>query len=103
MVVASAGMEGDTQKELVLTEARAAVVRESLVENFGFDDSQLKTLGMGKQTDANSDAGWGTVQILIYPTGTEIPPGKQTPAGVPPKTTSDQSVQSSTATTPNPH
>jgi phospholipid/cholesterol/gamma-HCH transport system substrate-binding protein len=103
VVVASAGMEGDTQKELVLTEARAAVVRESLVENFGFDDSQLKTLGMGKQTDANSDAGWGTVQILIYPTGTEIPPGKQTPAGVPPKTTSDQSVQSSTATTPNPH
>jgi hypothetical protein len=45
-------MEGDTQKDLVLTEARAMVVREYLVENFGFDDSQLKTLGMGKQTDA---------------------------------------------------
>ena len=52
VVVASAGMEGDTQKELVLTEARAMVVREYLVENFGFDDSQLKTLGMGKQADA---------------------------------------------------
>ena len=49
MVVVSAGMEGDTQKDLVLTEARAMVVREYLVENFGFDDSQLKTLGMGKQ------------------------------------------------------
>src|ERR1035437_3219181 len=48
VIVASAGMEGDTQKELVLTEARAMVVREYLVENFGFDDSQLKTLGMGK-------------------------------------------------------
>ena len=77
VVVVSAGMEGDTQKDLVLTEARAMVVREYLVENFGFDDSQLKTLGMGKQTDANSDAGWGTVQIFIYPTGTEIPPNKQ--------------------------
>jgi outer membrane protein OmpA-like peptidoglycan-associated protein len=56
VVVASAGMEGDTQKDLVLTEARAMVVREYLVENFGFDDSQLKTLGMGKQADTNSDA-----------------------------------------------
>jgi phospholipid/cholesterol/gamma-HCH transport system substrate-binding protein len=100
VVVASAGMEGDTQKDLVLTEARAAVVRESLVENFGFDDSQLKTFGAGKQPDANKDEGWGTVQILIYPPGTEIPPAKQTPAGVPSKTTSDQPVQSSTATAP---
>ena len=51
VVVASAGMEGDSQKDLVLTEARAMVVREYLVENFGFDDSQLKTLGMGKQAE----------------------------------------------------
>ncbi|MGA8762175.1 MAG: MlaD family protein, partial [Candidatus Sulfotelmatobacter sp.] len=54
VVVASTGMEGDTQKDLVLTEARAMVVREYLVENYGFDDSQLKTLGMGKQSGANS-------------------------------------------------
>jgi phospholipid/cholesterol/gamma-HCH transport system substrate-binding protein len=93
VVVASAGMEGDTQKDLVLTEARAMVVREYLVENFGFDDSQLKTLGMGKQPNANSDAGWGTVQILIYPAGTEIPPNKQTQPGVSSKTTPDQPVQ----------
>ena len=52
----SAGTEGDTQKELVLTEARAMVVREYLVENFGFDDSQLKTLGSGKQTGTEGDA-----------------------------------------------
>src|SRR5271155_3567967 len=82
VIVASAGMEGDTQKDLVLTQARAMVVREYLVENFGFDDSQLKTLGLGKQTDAKADAGWGSVQILIYPTGTETPPSKQTQAGV---------------------
>jgi phospholipid/cholesterol/gamma-HCH transport system substrate-binding protein len=82
VVVASTGMEGDTQKNLVLTEARAMVVRDYLVENFGFDDSQLKTLGMGKQTDTNSDKGWGNVQILIYPTGTEMPPGKEAHAVV---------------------
>jgi outer membrane protein OmpA-like peptidoglycan-associated protein len=33
-------MKGDTQKNLVLAEARATVVREYLVEHFGFDDSQ---------------------------------------------------------------
>jgi phospholipid/cholesterol/gamma-HCH transport system substrate-binding protein len=93
VVVASAGMEGDTQKDLVLTEARAMVVREYLVENFGFDDSQLKTLGAGKQADTNSDAGWGSVQIFIYPGGTEIPPNKQTQAGIASKTNSDQPVQ----------
>ena len=87
VVVASAGMEGDTSKELVLTEARAMVVREYLVENFGFDDSQLKTLGMGKQADTNSDSGWGTVQIFVYPAGIDIPPNKQTQTGVSPKET----------------
>ena len=102
VVVASAGMEGDTQKDLVLTEARAMVVREYLVENFGFDDSRLKTLGIGKQTDANSDVGWGTVRILIYPTGTEVPLNKQTPGGISSKITSEQPVQASAAATPNP-
>ena len=96
VIVASAGMEGDAQKELVLTEARAMVVREYLVENFGFDDIQLKTLGIGKQTDANSDAGWGTVQILIYPAGTEVPPNKKAQKGTA-STTPSAPVQSSTA------
>jgi phospholipid/cholesterol/gamma-HCH transport system substrate-binding protein len=101
VVVVSAGVEGDSQKDLVLTEARAMVVREYLVENFGFDDSQLKTLGVGKQTDANSDAGWGTVQILIYPAGTEVPPDK-VPAAVSSKAHSDQPVQASVVATPKP-
>ena len=102
VIVASAGMEGDSQKELVLTEARAMVIREYLVENFGFDDSQLKTLGMGKQTDANSDAGWGTVQIFIYPAGTDIPPNKPTAVGISSKITPDQPAQASAAVTPKP-
>jgi phospholipid/cholesterol/gamma-HCH transport system substrate-binding protein len=93
VVAVSADMEGDTQKDLELTEARAAVVREYLVENFGFDDSQLKTLGMGKQPDANSSADWGKVQIIIYPPGTEIPPSKQTQANVSSKTKPEPPAQ----------
>jgi hypothetical protein len=58
VVVVSAGMEGDSQKDLVLTEAWAVVVRE-------------------KETNSYSDPGWGTVQLLIYPAGTEITPNKQ--------------------------
>jgi phospholipid/cholesterol/gamma-HCH transport system substrate-binding protein len=116
VIVASTGMEGDTQKNVVLTEAWAMVVREYLVENFGFDDSQLKTLGMGKQavaadatvsgTDSGTnarrkpDSGWGTVQILIYPAGTEIPPNKQTQASVSPKTIADQPARTSDASVP---
>ena len=102
VVVASTGMEGDTQKDLVLTEARAMVIREYLVENFGFDDSQLKTLGMGKQTSANSDVGWGVVRISIYPAGTEIPPNKHTPVGISSATSLDQPMQASATATPKP-
>jgi outer membrane protein OmpA-like peptidoglycan-associated protein len=92
VVAVSAGMEGDTQKDLVLTEARAMVIREYLVENFGFDDSQLKTLGMGKQADASPSANWGTVRILIYPAGTDVPADKQPPVGISSKATSPQPV-----------
>ena len=99
VVVVSEGMEGDTQKELVLTEARAMVVRQYLVENFGFDDSQLKTLGMGKQAEANSDAGWGRVQIFIYPAGTEIPANKQAQTTASPGTASAQSAQAAATPT----
>jgi phospholipid/cholesterol/gamma-HCH transport system substrate-binding protein len=73
VVVVYAGMAGDAQKDLVLTQARAAVVRAYLVGNFGFDDSQLKTLGMGKKIDANAGSGWGDVEIIVYPAGTDIP------------------------------
>jgi phospholipid/cholesterol/gamma-HCH transport system substrate-binding protein len=99
VVVVSTGMEGDTEKDLVLTQARAMVVREYLVEKFGFDDRQLRTLGMGKQADTNSDVGWGKVEIFIYPTGTEIPPVKQTQSTVLPETSPTQPVQPSAATT----
>jgi phospholipid/cholesterol/gamma-HCH transport system substrate-binding protein len=78
VVVVTAGSTGDAQKVLVLSQARAMVIRGYLVENFGFDDSQLKTLGLGKQTGANLDADWGSVQILVYPAGTAVPADKAT-------------------------
>jgi len=82
VIVVSSGMDGDAQKDLVLTQARAVVVREYLVENFGFNDSHLKTLGLGKQKGENPQADWGSIQILIFPSGTEIPAEKLVPEGV---------------------
>jgi outer membrane protein OmpA-like peptidoglycan-associated protein len=102
VVVVSTGMDGDTQKDLLLTEARALVIREYLVENFGFDDSQLKTLGMGKTTGANLEADWGSIQILIYPTGTQIPADKPTAAVSSSSPGADNSGQITTAATPKP-
>jgi hypothetical protein len=102
VVVVSTGMEGDTQKDQVLTEARAMVVREYLVENFGFDDSQLKTLGMGKQAGTNLDADWGSIQILIFPVGTEIPVNKPTPAVNSPVADNDRPPQVTSAVVQQP-
>jgi phospholipid/cholesterol/gamma-HCH transport system substrate-binding protein len=73
VVVVSTGTTGDTQKDLVLTQARAMVVRDYLVANFSFDDTQLKTLGLGKGKSSNPDSGWGAVEIIIYPADTEAP------------------------------
>jgi outer membrane protein OmpA-like peptidoglycan-associated protein len=102
VVVVSAGSEGDTQKDLVLTEARAMVVREYLVENFGFDDSQLKTLGLGKQTGSSQDADWGSIQILIFPAGTVMPAEKLPPVGISSTTDANRPVQVTAATTQQP-
>jgi outer membrane protein OmpA-like peptidoglycan-associated protein len=102
VVVVSAGMEGDTQKDLVLTEARAMVVREYLVENFGFDDSQLKTLGMGKQAGSNLDADWGSIQILIFSAGTEMPADKLPPVAGPSPTNANPPVQVTVSVTQKP-
>jgi phospholipid/cholesterol/gamma-HCH transport system substrate-binding protein len=97
VVVVSTGMEGDAQKDQVLTEARAMVVREYLVENYGFDDSLLKTLGMGKQPGANLESDWGSIQILIFPAGTEIPGDRQTPVVSSPVSDSDGAAQVTSA------
>jgi outer membrane protein OmpA-like peptidoglycan-associated protein len=102
VVVASTGMEGDTQKDQVLTEARAMVVREYLVENFGFDDSLLKTLGMGKQAGANLDADWGSIQVLVYPAGTEMPHDKTSGTSNSSNSDTSQAVHTNTPATQKP-
>src|SRR6202521_1576833 len=71
VVVVSTGTTGDTQKDLVLAQARAMVVRDYLVGNFSFDDAQLKTLGLGKGKIPAPDSGWGTVEIIVYPAEAE--------------------------------
>jgi phospholipid/cholesterol/gamma-HCH transport system substrate-binding protein len=99
VVVVSTGMEGDTPKELTVTEARAMVVREYLVDNFGFDDSRLRTLGMGKQAGANLDADWGSIQVLIFPAGTAIPADKPLPGANTSATDAAHSAEANSAVT----
>jgi outer membrane protein OmpA-like peptidoglycan-associated protein len=64
VVVASTEMMGDSDKDRVLTQARAMVVRDYLVQNFRFDDARIKTIGLGKSTASGASS---RIQILIYP------------------------------------
>src|SRR3984893_4814427 len=73
VISVSTSMTGDTEKDLVLTQARALVVRDYLVANFGFDDAQLKTFGVGKKGETNPGTGWGQVEVIVYPPGTDVP------------------------------
>jgi len=102
VVVVSTGMEGDAQKDMVLTEARAMVVRDYLVQNYGFDDSQLKTLGLGKQAGSSKDADWGTIQILVFPLGTAIPADKLAVTGNSSTTDTGRPVQVTVVATHQP-
>jgi phospholipid/cholesterol/gamma-HCH transport system substrate-binding protein len=89
VIAVSAGPEGDSSKEMELTEARAMVIRDYLVEHFGFDDSKVKTLGLGKEVGEISEGGAGTIRLLIFPVGSDVPIKKQTPAGIASKATPD--------------
>jgi len=66
VVAASTGEKGDTDKSRKLSEARAMVVREYLVEHFRLDDTRIKTLGIGKTGRAGDTA---KVEIIAYPAG----------------------------------
>ena len=58
------GMKGDTDQVRQLTEAQSMVVRDYLVQNFRFDDTRIKTIGLGKARDAGEVS---KVEILVYP------------------------------------
>jgi phospholipid/cholesterol/gamma-HCH transport system substrate-binding protein len=100
VVAVYTSMEGDAGKDLVLSQGRALVVREYLVENFAFDDRNLKTLGMGKKAGTSPETGWGTIQILVYPSGTEMPAAKLAQNGAPLKTASELPVAEAHAVVP---
>jgi len=64
-VVASyADAKGDSEKQAELTQARAAVVRDYLVQHFKLDDTRIKTFGAGKSADAPEG---GEVAVVVYP------------------------------------
>jgi outer membrane protein OmpA-like peptidoglycan-associated protein len=86
VIVAATGMKGDAEKNRVLTQARATVVREYLVNNFRMDDTRLKTMGLGKTESGPSDR----VQILIYAEGTKVPPAKDATASAKDATVSNR-------------
>jgi len=62
VVAASVGV-GDTDKDRVLTQARAKVVRDYLVQHFKFDDTRVKIIGLGKSPKPDET---NKVEILIY-------------------------------------
>jgi len=65
VVVVSGGMKGDASEVLQLTQARAMVARDYLVNNFRMDDTRFKTMGLGK-TSTNNGSSNGAMQILVY-------------------------------------
>ena len=63
VIVAYVGAQGAKEQNLKLSQARAAAVRQYLAEKFDLDDSRIRTLGLGENTEAGKD---GALEILIY-------------------------------------
>lgn len=61
VVEASMDLKGDSEKDSVLAEARAMVVREYLANNFRLDDTRVKTFPVGKSEEG------AQVKIIVYP------------------------------------
>jgi phospholipid/cholesterol/gamma-HCH transport system substrate-binding protein len=70
VIGAFADLKGDSDKQRELTETRAAVVREYLVQHFKLDDTQIRTIGFGKSQDSKEG---GEVKLFVYPPGTQVP------------------------------
>lgn len=62
-VVAASEVLGDSAKQQELTEAKALVIRNYLVEHYKMDDTRLKTKGLGKTAEFGDSS---KVRILIY-------------------------------------
>jgi phospholipid/cholesterol/gamma-HCH transport system substrate-binding protein len=62
-VVTVSEVLGDTEQQRVLTQAKAVVLRNFLVENFRLNDARLKSKGLGKVLAPGET---GKVRILVY-------------------------------------
>lgn len=72
-VVAALGKpKGDTKQEDQLALARAAVVRDYLVNNYKLDDTRIKTMGIPKEAETPA----GEVQVMVYPAAPREGAGK---------------------------
>jgi len=76
VVEVSTGSAGSSDTDQTLSAGRALVVRDYLVQHYGFDDTKLKTVSLGKQSGETSKDDWGLVKVMIYPAGTPIPADK---------------------------
>ena len=76
VIQVSSGRIGSSDADMTVAQARAMVVRDYIVQHFGFDDTKLKTLSLGKQANESSKDNWGEVKVLIYPPGTPVPADK---------------------------
>jgi phospholipid/cholesterol/gamma-HCH transport system substrate-binding protein len=70
VVAAKTDLKGDTEKDRLLTEARAMVARDYLVKHFKLEDTRIKTIGLGK---AESAPDGGSVEVLVYPEEVQTP------------------------------
>ena len=68
VVMASRGMRGDVEENRLLTQARAMVIRQYLVERFRLDDTRLKTKGLGEDRPNAVQTG-DKIEIVVYPAG----------------------------------
>jgi phospholipid/cholesterol/gamma-HCH transport system substrate-binding protein len=66
VVAAYSGLRGETEENLVLTQARAMVVRQHLADHFKIDDQRIKTIGMGEDPAA-ADNRAARIEITAYP------------------------------------
>jgi phospholipid/cholesterol/gamma-HCH transport system substrate-binding protein len=76
VIQVSTGASGSANSDYTLAQGRALVLRDYIVQHFGFDDTKLKTIALGKQVGESSKDDWGLIKVLIYPTGTPIPADK---------------------------
>ena len=76
VIQVSTGSSGSSDEAMTLAQGRALVVRNYIVQHFGFDDTHLKTVSLGKQTGESSKEDWGLIKVLVYPAGTSMPPDK---------------------------